>query len=389
MKPEQGEMVRSRIILQNNIQALSGVDIMAMLPPAVLADLKQRDPHPFLQAYSICHEGVSTPTLLGDTARPIHWTRKALQSMRAFALKGIRFFLGHNADNSTEGRPSLGEIVWDGQKEIDGILHHVVIGHFPDRSKVQALDICSQEGEWTFFEAAGQWFADKLHAITGIALANSQTDRPAFAGARRLAMVQAMADGDEEDDDPPPRRQTPPKKETKKMSDIDLSTVPFSKLVQEMQTRQTVPSQLFKLEDLKKDPAFAKVFADSEALDKTVKEREAELKKLKDEKLAADKALAATTAKTRFETMVDSMTLTPKQKTFVKESFPKQMEDVSDAALKTFIEGKLEDFKVAAKAFNVTDELPAQGGAQQKAGDKDDLTKAANNPLLEEDAEIA
>lgn len=173
------------------------------------------------------------------------------------------------------------------------------------------------------------------------------------------------------------------------MSDIDLSTVPFSKLVQEMQTRQTVPSQLFKLEDLKKDPAFAKVFADSEALDKTVKEREAELKKLKDEKLAADKALAATTAKTRFETMVDSMTLTPKQKTFVKESFPKQMEDVSDAALKTFIEGKLEDFKVAAKAFNVTDELPAQGGATQKAGDKNDLTKAANNPLLEEDAEIA
>ncbi len=366
------------------IRALTGVDIMALVPAETLARIRESDPHPFLQAYSICHEGVSTPTVLGDTARPIHWTRAAVQSIKAKVLKGVKFFLGHNEDNSTEGRDALGEVVWDGQKEIDGVLHHVVVGYFPDRKAVEDKDICSQEGEWDFVEEAGKWFADKLARITGIALSSSAHDSPAFSGARRLAAVQALDDV-EYVDDPDKIDDVKPKTKEKRRMD-DLTVVPFGELAAEMKRRTTFPSQLFTVDDLKKDHTFGKLFADNEQLDKKAKELETELAKVKEEAIAKDKTLLAQTAKTRFEKLVDGMTLTPKQKAFVKGSFPTKLDDASDDALQKFVSGKLEDYKVAAKAFGVKDELPEQSGNEgAKKTDEGDLTKAAGNELLEED----
>lgn len=371
------------------IRALTGVDIMALVPEVTLARIREHDPHPFLQAYSICHEGVSTPTVLGDTARPIHWTRAAVQSIKAKMLKGVKFFLGHNEDNSTEGRPSLGEVVWDGQKEIDGVLHHVVVGYFPDRAAVEDKDICSQEGEWDFVEAAGKWFADKLERITGIALSSSAHDSPAFPGARRLAAVQALEEVEYVDD---PEKVDDVKSKAKpkeKHRMDDLTTVPFGELAAEMKRRTTFPSQLFTVEDLKNDRTFGKLFADNEQLDKKAKELAVELEKVKQEALAKDKTLLAQTAKTRFEKLVDGMTLTPKQKAYVKGSFPKTIEDASDEALQKFVSTRLEDYQVAAKAFGVKDELPEQSGdGGKKQNDEGDLTKAAGNELLEDDLEL-
>lgn len=389
-EPASAKAIQSFIRVRSTIRALAGVDILALVPPDVLSAIKQKDPHPFLQAYSICHEGVSTPTVLGDTARPIRWTRAAVQSIKKAVLRGVKFFLGHNEDNSTEGREALGEIVWDGEKEIDGVLHHVVVGYFPDRAKVEDQDICSQESVWNFVEQAGSWVADRLESLTGIALASSRTDAPAFPGARRLAMVQALQEEDEESeyvDDPYEVDNPKPRKEEKKvMPGID--TLPFNDIVAELKRRVTFPSQIFTIDDLKKDRAFAGIFAENEELTGKVKTAEAELKKVKDEAVAKDQKLASTTAKERYVKMVDVMTLTPKQKEYLKDSFPAQIPDASDEALQKFASSKLEDYKVAAKAFGVKEELPPQNQPPAKDGEKGDLTKAANNELLEEDVAL-
>jgi len=384
-----GKTTQSFITLSSRgIQALRGIDILSLVPADIMAAIKARDSHPFLQAYSICHEGISTPTLLGDTSRPIRWTRAAVQSIKNMVLRGVKFFLGHNADNSTEGREPLGEIVWDGQTEIDGTLHHIVVGHFPDKTKVSDKDICSQEAEWDFFESAGAWFAGALHKLTGIALSSSKTDKPAFEGARRLGMVQALEDG-ERGFDPAAHGYVDSSRRKTGMSDLDLTTVPFGALVQEMKRRDTFPSQIFTVEDLKKDHALAGVFAENETLKKQVADKDGEVKKLNDAKVAGDKALQTTTAKERFTAMVDKMTLTPKQKAFVTKSYPAKMDDVSDEGLKRFVDEKLEDFKVAAQTFDIKEELPAQGaGDKGAAGGSDDLSKAANNPLLEADLDL-
>ena len=169
----------------------------------------------------------------------------------------------------------------------------------------------------------------------------------------------------------------------------DLTVVPFGELTAELKRRTTFPSQLFTVEDLKNDRAFGKLFADNEQLDKKAKELEVELAKVKEEALVKDKTLMAQTAKTRFEKLVDGMTLTPKQKAFVKGSFPAKLDDASDESLQKFVSTKLEDYKVAARAFGVKDELPEQSSdGGQKQTDAEDLTKTAGNELLEEDLSI-
>lgn len=184
--------IQAYLSLQCLSSSLTSSEIMALIDPETISRIKATDPHPFFQAYSICHEGTSQPTILGDTARPIHWTRAAVQSIKKIVLKGVKFFKGHNEDNSTDKREALGEIVANSEREIDGKLHHIAIGYFPDKSKVSDSDICSQEANWNLFENAGKWFADTIEKMTGIALSNSKVDKPAFADARRLGMVQAF-----------------------------------------------------------------------------------------------------------------------------------------------------------------------------------------------------
>lgn len=191
-------MIRQNIsLIALKIQSFSENEIMDMIDKNTLEEIKAKDPHPFFQLYSICHEGESRPKIVGETNRPpMLWTRKAIQSIAGVIKKGINFFLGHNADNSTNNRDSFGEIVGYAEKEIKGNLHSLVVGYFPPdkRDEAKKLDICSQESEWTFIEEAGKLVADSIQVLTGIALSNSEKDTPAFAGAKRLGIVQCFKD---------------------------------------------------------------------------------------------------------------------------------------------------------------------------------------------------
>jgi hypothetical protein len=368
-------------LTSRRIQAISADEILTLVPAEKLAEIRRTDPHPLFQAYSVCHEGVSTPRLVGDTAKPITWTRRAVQSIKDTVLRGLKFFHLHNSDNSTEGREDLGEVVWDGQREIGGVLHHVVVGYFPDRDRVKDMDVCSHEGEWDLFESAGQWFADRLHEMTGIALTSSKDDTQAFPGARRLAMVQAFDDSVGLSID---GRETASHKKEKRMGDIDLSTVPFDNLADEIRARKTWPSQIFTADQVQKDREFVKLFDDGTASKKRIEEQDVELKKLREEKALADRALTSVTARDRFSKLVEGMPMTPRQKAFVLKSFPEKVDDASDGALKLFVERKLEDYKQAADVFGVKDELPAQ---KKTEGGDENPNRAESNPFLKADVE--
>jgi len=180
-------------LISYRLQAFSQNEILELIDPAVLQEIKAKDEHPFFQMYSICHEGNSKPKIIGeDNKTPMTWTRKAIQSIKNVIKRGINFFKNHNEDNSTNNRPSLGEIVGYTEKMIDGVLHGLTIGYFPPdkREEAKKLDICSQESVWNFIENSGQLIADSIESLTGIALSDSKEDTPAFAGAKRLGMVQ-------------------------------------------------------------------------------------------------------------------------------------------------------------------------------------------------------
>jgi hypothetical protein len=367
-------------LTSRRIQAISADEILTLVPAEKLAEIRRTDPHPLFQAYSVCHEGVSTPRLVGDTAKPITWTRRAVQSIKDTVLRGLKFFHLHNSDNSTEGREDLGEVVWDGQREIGGVLHHVVVGYFPDRDRVKDMDVCSHEGEWDLFESAGQWFADRLHEMTGIALTSSKDDTQAFPGARRLAMVQAFDDSVGLDIDGPVRA----KKKEKSMGDIDLMTVPLAELKRIVRERQLFPSQLFGLEEIRADREFGKIVTENDGLKTEVGALKGDLEKARGEKVQADKALISVTARDRFSKLVEGMPMTPRQKAFVLKSFPEKVDDASDGALKLLVDRKLEDYKQAADVFGVKDELPAQ---KKTEGGDENPNKTEANPFLKADVE--
>lgn len=357
-------------------QAFTNDEVLKLIPVDVLNSIKAKDAHPFFQAYSICHEGVSKPKFLGHTdSPPIHWTRAAVQSIKNVVLKGVKFFSGHNADNSTEGRETLGEIVSDSEMEIDGVLHHIVVGYFPDKEKVVNNDICSQESEWNFFEAAGKWFADTVDKVTGIALSSSSIDTPAFAGAKRLGMVQAFESNEDATD-------KEREEETRKMP-IDLSTVSFTELKAAILSRGYPPSEYFSAEDIKKDKILGTVYTELSTAKQALETEQKKSKTLEEAKAQSDQTIALSTARARYDKIIDSVAMTEKMKAYVKNAFSENIGDLSDDGLKKFIEGKVTDFQNVAKHLGVTETPPKQG--ETKPGDSSDPTKAAGNELLDED----
>jgi len=366
----------------HKIQAFTENEILALIPSEMLKAIKDKDPHPFFQAYSICHEGVSMPKLLGDTAKPIHWTKRAVQSIKNVIKNGVKFFLGHNKDNSTAGRRELGEVVHSFEKEIDGALHHIVISyHKPDvREEVKKYDICSQEAEWEFFDIAGNMVADAMDKITGIALQSSEVAEPAFSGARRLGLVQAF--GAESANKDKGGQEMP----------IDLTTVGFNDLIVEVKRRNTFPSQIYSLDEIKADNKIKPTFDEIETLKGQLKTKDEEIKQLKEEKVQLDKKTQLSTAKQRFTNLLNSeeVKLTDLQKTYMEKKFKEdKVSDLTDEGLKKLRDDLLISYQEDVAIFGPGDgkTIPGAGGGSG-TDNKDDLTKASNNELLTEDVSL-
>lgn len=181
-------------LLLKNIHSFNQDKIIELIPQNVYDKIIEKDPHPFFAVYSICHEGVSSPVILNEGPKKIAWPRKAIQSIKNLYIKGVRLFKGHNKDSSHSGRKVIGRVIHSFEKEIEGKLHHIVITYHPPkyRNEVKDLDVCSQESEWNFFDYAGQLVAESIEKLTGIALANSKEQIPAFAEAKRLGYIQAF-----------------------------------------------------------------------------------------------------------------------------------------------------------------------------------------------------
>ncbi len=368
-----------RILLQSKrIQSMAAADINALVDPDVLAGIKTKDAHPLLEAFSICHEGLSNPRIVGEEARPITWPRKAVQSIKNIIKRGVKFFAGHNDDNSTEGREALGEVIASTEKEIDGLLHHVVVGYFPPdkREKVKAFDVCSQEAEWNFFEEAGNLIADTAEKITGIALGNSQHEAPAFAGAKRLGVLQAFAE---------PVIDIKP--EPKNSGDEPMA-ITFKDVQDFVKNNNVMPNQLFEVESMKNDRVFGPLLDER---DKYKTDFDTAAKKIEE----FQKKENLSTAKTRLSEIMKEMKLTDPVSKFIEKKFENSMpEDVSDESLKGFVTNQQTDFQEIVSLFPDKDmtniefktgdkvENPAAGG---DAADPNDMTRAANNPLLAED----
>jgi hypothetical protein len=335
---------------------LSQEEILKNINPEDLAKIKEINYHPYFRAYSMAHEGTFTPRIIGEKEpKPIKWTRQAIQSIKNIVVKGIKFFKGHNEDNSTDNRKSFGEVVSNFEKEIDGKIHHIVVGYFPDKNAIVDSDIISMEADWTFLDNAGKWIADKIENITGIALGDSRIEQPAFTKAKLLGAVQANLE-----------------KETK-------MEITFQDVVNFCKERNVWPSQIYSIDQIKSDREFMKHFIEFETKEKDYKDK---LKTIEDKaKIAEDKLKVIEgdynkqTAKSRFDNQLktNNITLTEKEKLFIDSQF-KTLSDFSDESLKKFIDVSRESYKEMAK--------------QGLFGEKEKPIDIANKPILPVNSDI-
>jgi hypothetical protein len=391
------------------IQSLRDIDILGMIDKDTLARIKQTDEHPYFQAYSICHTGTSNPKLLGDTKqKSIHWTTKAVQSLKNIVLKGIKFFRGHNKDNSTNNRDVLGEIVANKEMEINGKLNHVVVSyHKPEVvGEVKKYDICSQEGIWNLFESAGKVIADSVEKITGIALANSNEEFPAFEGAKRLCSVQAFAEQTGEVNKTSGEDvNTPGEGKEKKTMPEEIKELTFKDLrsiKNFIKDNKIHISQLeFTLDDVMSDKVLSKIFVDLDAKNKVLEDEKKgwteKEKTLSKEKKDLEEAVNIyvskenlLTSKERFNKYLNGQrNLTTNQKEFITLEFDEEKpEDLADENLKLFIDKKKTEYPEFIKKYAKI--LPKDESAietntniqEEDEPDKNDMNDARNNDLL-------
>jgi len=379
-KNEKGEWIlkekvqsfQSDIVLQNyRIDAFSQNEILAMIDSETLDKIKQKDEHPFFQAYTMMHEGISKPRLLGDGYKKIHWTKQAVNSVKNIITKGVQFFVNHNKDNSTNKRDSLGEIVGDKVEEVNGKLRHVIVGYFPPEKREEAkkYDVISQEANWNFIEQAGQLFADSIEKLTGIALGDSNYSKPAFREARRLGFVQAFEN------------------EGNNMNFDEIKKViTFDQIKQLVGERTIRPWQLFSENDMLDDRVFGKKLAEYDTMKAELDRIKEDVKKKDADIVTLNKKAQLADIDTRIENVFKEKKLTDRQLTYIKDVFKKNkenLEDLSTEGLTKFVDKQMSIRREVLKHEGIEDDILKNQPTNDP--DSEDFTKAENNELLTED----
>lgn len=168
--------------------------IKDMIGEDKLKDIKNSDANPLFKAWVLAHEGESRPNKVGEGNVVVKWSRDIIKNLMSKVSSGLKFFFRHNADSSHGGRQSYGEVVGKGEVELNGVLHGLVVGYFPQTSKEiaeQANSISMEvDAELGPTGRAKEYIAKAVTAITGIALGTA-SDIPGFAGAVEVGSLQA------------------------------------------------------------------------------------------------------------------------------------------------------------------------------------------------------
>ncbi len=237
---------------------ISQEEILRIVGTEKIAGLKYSDPHPYLKAISIIHEGEAEPILDGRKTH-IEFPKTAVQSLQNLEIPadGIPLYDDfHDINNSN--RPVIAKIIAGTQRLIGNKLHHVFIAYAPGstRDNFKEKNVFSMEAMWHFIPRAGKIIANKIIQLAGIATGKDTEADPAFSGARELGWVQAFARVNESNEEQQSITKSTQEKPFK-MSELTMEQIRqaiknagFDDLISELKNRRVLPHQIVKPEDL-------------------------------------------------------------------------------------------------------------------------------------------
>ena len=282
--------------------------------------------------------------------------------MKSLVKTGTKFFVGHNNDNSTNNREPMGEVVTSFTKEVNGLLSNIVVGHFPEESNVDSMDIISMEAN---IDTDMYNNVENVVGLSGIAMGSSQTDSPAFPGAKLMAAIQCF---EEEPDKNKPNLE----KEHKMPTFAEVQTF--------VKEHNVHPSQLYNEKQIQSDREFSHIFDESSKL-----KADNELLKTDNEKMKVSSADNLKKDNQReAKTFLDGFIkegYTDKQKEFILKRFdPTSLEDMTETGVKGFLTNTEKEYSDFAKLFGDTDEIITGGGSETT---KKTVTDGATDPVAE------
>lgn len=225
----------TRIVAQ--IRAMAEADVLRFVPSRIIKDIKRDDPHPLFKAFVIGGEGEWRPTIVGIGQTIQRWFRGAVQALGNKLNIGTSVFNGHAKTNDHDGRVPVGEVIGKTFEKIKDGLSAIAVAYIYPEFKDIPFDVASIEADLAVPVDARAFEVDEPDVldVTGIALGNSQTDKPAFPGATLQAALQAFAE-------------TKPRKETNAMA---LSLDDIKAAIQEGKFK---PSDVFAPKEITSDP---------------------------------------------------------------------------------------------------------------------------------------
>jgi hypothetical protein len=303
---------------------------------------------------------------LEGKAKPIIWTKQAIQKLQTKIKKGLEFFVGHNSDNSKQGRSKVGSIIDSFLDTVDGKLSNIIVGHFPNPKSVEQMDMDSMEADLELYEYGDTYIVNDVQDLTAVALGSSDEQSPGFIGAKRLAMIQCFTDSKIKENF---------SGEEKKMA-LEYSQlkaeVTLDQIKQLITDRQIHPNQLFNENSIKEDRIFGKLLETLTEENKTLKkEKETFDTKLKE----AGKKNERIEAKEKLDTFFPEGT-TDTIKTFITKRFNKvELDNYEDDSIKKFIEDQQKEFQEFAKLT---------GSSESKNDDSDMSTESQDGDPVED-----
>jgi len=190
------------IKIAGELQEMASDEVLDHVSASAYKRIRKDDAAPEFRAYCIGHEGESEGKVVGIGKVIKKWARSAIQNITERLAVGTKVFHLHEMTNDHEGRKPIGEVVGKAISDVAGKLSSIAIMYiFPEYRNIP-LDVASIEADITLPENVSpnaRAVDVDVEDITGIALGNSETCKPGFAGATLLASLQEFAESADRD----------------------------------------------------------------------------------------------------------------------------------------------------------------------------------------------
>jgi len=388
-KPGIQRHIQGYILLE--LQEMAASEMLKHIPAETHARIKKQDPNPVYRAYVVAHEGLSHGKIVGAGEMVKRWVQSAIRKIFDKLKTGLKLFHQHGKDNRHEGRTPIGELVGKTTSYIKDKLTAIAIAYIKPEYRSLPLDVASIEADITIPDGE-KITSVNVESVTGIALGNSNVNKPGFAGAELIGELQAFVDNQSAG-----RRL--------QMADVDKITIDeLRKLVKEEKIK---PSDIFVIEDLTEDSAVkgyvnaqvkeavAGEYSHRKRTDKKFDEKEQEWerekKEFEDKISMLTKTAATSKVKSLFDEAKEKRELSDQQIKFVEKRLttfePKELEKIDDEFDK-HLDSELDEFKEYAQTFGIdVDQSNDDDGKKKeepkiKADAKKEQPTDIDNPFL-------